>query len=106
MDDDLNTAEAIGVIFEYIKDINMAYENGGDKRSAQDALGALDKILGVLGLVPKDEEIPQEIKEMASRRQEARAKKDFAAADRLRDEILALGFELKDTPEGVKINKR
>lgn len=106
MDDDLNTAEAIGVIFEYIKVANMAFENGGSKKSAEEALAALDRVLDVLGLVPQEEGVPENIKEMAARRQEARARKDFASADALRNEISALGYEIKDTPEGVKINKR
>ncbi len=106
MDDDLNTAEAIGVIFEYIKDVNLAFENGADKKNAQDALIALDKILDVLGITFLQDVIPDEIKELAKKRADARANKDFAAADALRDEISALGYDIKDTPEGVKINKR
>ena len=106
MDDDLNTAEAIGVIFEYIRDINLAFEHGGDKKSAGDALAALDKVLDVLGLVPEEEEIPEEVTELVRQRQAARAARDFAAADALRDKITALGYEVKDTPEGAKINKR
>jgi len=106
MDDDLNTAEAIGVIFEYIRDINLAFEHGGDKKSAEEALAALDKVLDVLGLVPEDVAIPDEVTELVQQRQEARAKKDYAAADELRGKIEALGYEVKDTPEGPKINKR
>lgn len=106
MDDDLNTAGAIGAIFEYIKDINLAFENGGDKKGASEALAALDTILNVLGIVPSEDEIPSEVKELAEKRQAARAAKDFATADALRDQIAELGYELKDTPEGVKINKR
>ncbi len=106
MDDDLNTAEAIGAVFEYIKEINLAFERGGSKKSAAEALSALDNVLGVLGLAPQDESVPESIKEMAAKRQEARARKDFAAADALRAEIAALGYEIKDTAEGVKINKR
>jgi cysteinyl-tRNA synthetase len=106
MDDDLNTAGALGAIFEYIRDINHAFEQGGGARSASEALCALDEALGVLGIAFKAEEIPAEIQELANKRQEARARKDFAAADALRAEILAQGYELKDTPEGVKINKR
>ncbi len=106
MDDDLNTAEAIGAIFEYIKEINLLFENGGSKKGAMAALSALDAVLGVLGLVPREDNIPGEIKELAQKRQEARARKDFTAADELRKEISSLGYELKDTPEGVKINKR
>lgn len=106
MDDDLNTAGAIGAIFEYIRDINLAFEQCGDARSAREALCVLDEVLGVLGISFKDDEIPQQIKDLAQQRQEARARKDYAAGDSLRAEILAQGYELKDTPEGVKINKR
>jgi cysteinyl-tRNA synthetase len=106
MDDDLNTAEAIGAIFEYIKDINIAFENGGSKNSASEALKSLDSVLDVLGLVPREESVPENIKDMAQRRQEARARRDFKAADALRDEIMSLGYEIKDTPEGVKISRR
>jgi cysteinyl-tRNA synthetase len=106
MDDDLNTAEATGAIFEYIRDINQAFEQGGDKKSAGDALAALDKVLDVLGLVPREEAIPDQVLELVKRRQEARANKNYAEADALRDRIAALGYEVKDTPEGPKINKR
>lgn len=106
MDDDLNTAEAIGVVFEYIRDINLAFEHGGDKKSAGEALAALDKVLEVLGLVPEEDTIPEEVTEMVRQRQAARAARDFAAADALRDKIAAMGYEVKDTPDGAKINKR
>ncbi len=106
MDDDLNTAGAIGAIFEYVREINLAFEQGGDASSAKEALCVLDEVLGVLGIEIKEDEIPQRVKELAQQRQEARARKDYAAADALRAEILSLGYELKDTPEGVKINKR
>ena len=106
MDDDLNTAGAIGAIFEYVRDINFTFEQCGDARSAREALCVLDEVLGVLGIEFKEDEIPQRIKDLAQQRQEARARKDYAAADSLRTEVLAQGYELKDTPEGVKINKR
>ncbi len=106
MDDDLNTAEAIGVIFEYIKDINLAFENGGRGKAVNEALSALDRVLDVLGLVPDDDSIPDDILMLAEKRSKARLEKDYAAADKLRDEIETLGYEIKDAPEGVKINKR
>jgi len=106
MDDDLNTAEAIGGIFEYIRDINLAFEDGKGANSAKEALGALDKVLGVLGLVPEDQEISEEIMALVNQRQEARKARNFAEADALRDKITALGYDVKDTPEGVKISKR
>ena len=106
MDDDLNTAGAIGAIFEYIKEVNVAFTDNDGKDTANDALEALDKILGVLGIEPKDDSVPSEIIEMVDMRRQARASKDFAKADELRDKIAALGYEMKDTPEGVKINKK
>jgi cysteinyl-tRNA synthetase len=106
MDDDLNTAEAIGAIFEYIRDINLAFETGGDKKSAEEALDILDRVLGVLGLVPEDEAVPDDVMVLVEQRKAARAAKDYAASDALRERIAALGYEVKDTPEGVKINKR
>lgn len=106
MDDDLNTAGAIGAIFEYIKEVNLAFADNKGKNEAKKALDALDKILDVLGIEPKEDSVPEEILELAEQRQQARKAKDFAKADELRDKITELGFELKDTPEGVKINKR
>ena len=106
MDDDLNTADAIGGIFEYVKELNTLFADGGRQEDAKAALALLDTLLGVLGIQPEEEaEIPQEIFEMAERRKAARAEKNWAEADRLRDEIAARGYELKDTPDGVKINK-
>jgi len=106
MDDDLNTAEAIGVIFEYIRDINLAFEEGKDARSAKEALETLDRVLDVLGLVPDEDVIPDDILALVQQRQQARKERDFAKADALRDQLAALGYELKDTPEGVRISKR
>jgi cysteinyl-tRNA synthetase len=106
MDDDLNTAEAIGMIFEYVHDINLAFEDGKGAKSAKEALEALDKVLGVLGLAPEDEQIPSEILALAEQRQQARQARDFAKSDALRDQLAGLGYELKDTPDGVKISKR
>jgi cysteinyl-tRNA synthetase len=56
--------------------------------------------------VPEDEEVPEEIVALVNQRQEARKARNFAEADALRDKITALGYDLKDTPEGVKISKR
>ncbi len=106
MDDDLNTAGAIGAVFEFIKDVNLAFTDNKGRLNALPALAALDNLLEVLGIKPKDEEVPNEILALAEQRQAARAAKDFAKADELRDKISALGFEIKDTSEGVKINKK
>ena len=106
MDDDLNTADAIGVIFEYIKELNVIFAENKDSKSAESALKVLDELLDVLGLLKEDDEIPENIISMAEQRNEARKNKDYALADKLRDEISSLGYEIKDTPEGIKISKK
>ena len=105
MDDDLNTADAIGVVFELVKELNTAFAEGGDAAEARTLLQGLEELLDVLGLLRAAEEIPQEIIDMANARTEARKAKNWALADQLRDEIKAKGYELKDTPDGVKITK-
>ena len=107
MDDDLNTADAIGGIFEYIKEINTLFESGGRAEDAKAALTELDTLMDVLGILSDETDgaVPEDVREMAEKRQEARAKKNWAEADRLRDEVRTRGYELKDTPDGVKINK-
>ena len=107
MDDDLNTADAIGGIFEHIKEINTLFESGGRAEDAKAALTELDTLMDVLGILSDETggAVPEDVREMAEKRQEARAKKNWAEADRLRDEVRTRGYELKDTPDGVKINK-
>lgn len=105
MDDDLNTAGAIGALFEYVKKINKLFDNGGDKASAQEALKTLDIHLDVLGLLGKQKNvIPEEVLILVEERQEARKQKDWAKSDELRDKIKELGYEIKDTPTGAKIS--
>ncbi len=105
MDDDLNTAEALGVIFEFIREANQLFESSKDADAAAEVLTALDNVLEVLGLLPKEDKIPERVEELVKKRQEARAARDYAAADGIRDQILSLGYTLKDTPDGVKISK-
>ena len=106
MDDDLNTADAIGVIFELVKDANTLFAEGGDADEAKKTLKLLDELLDVLGLLKKEEDdIPEEIKKLAEQRANARTEKNWARADELRDKITAMGYALKDTPQGVKITK-
>lgn len=105
MDDDLNTADAVGVVFEFVKELNTAFAEGGDAQEAGEKLADLEELLDVLGLLRAAADIPEEIQRMAEARAEARKAKNWALADQLRDEIKAKGYELKDTPEGVKITK-
>ncbi|MBQ9942177.1 MAG: cysteine--tRNA ligase [Christensenellaceae bacterium] len=107
MDDDLNTADAIGVIFELVKELNTVYGQGGNAKGAAEGLAVLEELLDVLGLLRQAEEegIPAEVQELVERRTQARKEKNWAVADQLRDQLKEMGYECKDTPEGVKITK-
>ncbi|MGI6160949.1 MAG: cysteine--tRNA ligase [Christensenellales bacterium] len=105
MDDDLNTADAIGVIFDLVRDLNIRFIPGEGAGGAEEALNMLDELTGVLGLKLESDEIPQSIYDMAKKRSEARAAKNWAEADRMRDAIKAEGYVVEDTPDGIKIKK-
>lgn len=106
MDDDLNTADAIGAIFEFIREINIRVAAGITRQSAARALAALKAACAILGVAQREKVvIPDEVRLLADERAKARAGKDWAASDRLRDQIQALGFSVEDTREGQKIGK-
>jgi len=105
MDDDLNTADAISAVFELIRDINTDSKQGASAAFAKQAWQLLDELTGVLGLLRTSEEAPleQDIQSLIDERQQARAQKDFARADAIRDELAARGITIKDTPQGVQV---
>jgi cysteinyl-tRNA synthetase len=106
MDDDLNTADALGGIFEMVKEFNLYFTANNSKAAAKESLAALDKLLAVMGLIQKeDDTLPEEVVKLLNERMDARKQKDFKKSDELRDAIKAQGYEVKDTPEGPKITK-
>ena len=108
MDDDLNTADAISAIFEMVTVINTELRGGASKAFSKEALAKLKELTDVLGLLKdqeKDNELGADIEALVAERQEARANKDFARADEIRDQLKAMGITLKDTPQGVQIIK-
>ena len=107
MDDDLNSADAITDIFNLVRQVNTSAQEG--KVSSDMLKQARDKIVeltGVLGiLLDLEDEIPEEILDLANKRAEAKKAKDYAEADRIRDEIQSKGYNVKDVPGGFKIEK-
>ncbi|MDD6269012.1 MAG: cysteine--tRNA ligase [Oscillospiraceae bacterium] len=109
MDEDLNTADAVTALFELARDLNkMSADNTVSKEQLTAGAELFDQITEVLGILynrKKADEIPAEVKELAEKRAAARKAKDFAEADRLRDEIAALGWQIKETRQGTEITK-
>ncbi len=104
MDDDLNTADAIGVLFEFVREINSHFAQSTDKAEARAALATLLELSGVLGLLGKrNDAVPAEIQKLADDRALARKNRDWASSDRLRDEIKAKGWLVEDTKDGQKL---
>ena len=104
MDDDLNTADAISVIFELIKYTNINVTNDTPKATVDKALSTVEKLCDVLGIITEKEEelLDSDIEALINERQEARKAKDFAKADEIRNKLADMGITLLDTREGVK----
>ncbi len=105
MDDDLNTADAVSVIFELVREINTLTSENEDAALAEQCLSILRELLDVLGLWKEEDKIPEEILALAEQRAEARAQKNWALADEIRDTLKQKGYEIKDGADGMKINK-
>ncbi|HNR94271.1 MAG TPA: cysteine--tRNA ligase, partial [Kiritimatiellia bacterium] len=77
--------------------------SAGEARRTLDEMARLDRVLGFL--TAAEDEIPAEVTALVEARKQARAEKNWAASDRIRDELAALGWTVKDTPEGPKLRK-
>ncbi len=105
MDDDLNTADGISAVFELVRDCNLMIANGQPTEgSCRAALGLFNELTEVLGLVynRQDGGDDAEIEAMIEQRKQARAEKNWAESDRIRDELKAMGIVVEDTPQGMK----
>ena len=106
MEDDLNTADALSALFDLARDINTSL-NAATAPSKELCTWAMDlfmELAGILGLLYKKKEnsLDQEIEDLIARRTQARKEKDWATADKIRDELKARHIVLEDTPQGVK----
>ncbi len=103
MDDDLNTARATGALFTLARDINSFIAKGPKKDSLQKAYDTFMELAGVLGILYRREEGDEDsaIEALLEERKAARANKDFARADAIRDELFEKGIAIEDTREGT-----
>jgi cysteinyl-tRNA synthetase len=105
LDDDLNISAALAAVFETLRLTNRRMDEGAiSPTEARTLLNWLDGVNSVLALEPEAEKIPEVVEGLLVRRAEARASKDWKLSDTLRDEILAIGWMVKDTKDGQKLS--
>ncbi|HEQ9666362.1 cysteine--tRNA ligase [Streptococcus pyogenes] len=95
MDDDFNTANGITVVFDMAKWINSG-------SYTEPVKSAFEKMLAVFGIIFEEEVLEVDIEALIAKRQEARANRDFAIADAIRDQLASQGIKLLDTKDGVR----
>jgi cysteinyl-tRNA synthetase len=109
MNDDANTAKAIGHLFDLAREVNRAGE-AGDAREARTGAQALRRLGGLIGLfwtAPRAEESawPAEVEELVARREAARKSRNFKESDEIRDRLKALGVAVEDSAAGPRIKR-
>lgn len=103
MEDDLNTADAVAAVFELARALNIHLQEERSAQWLEGARGLLMELCGVLGILGREKAaLDQEIEALIAARQAARASKNWAESDRIRDLLKSRGIQLEDTPQGVK----
>ena len=107
MDDDLNTADAVGAIFDLVRLVNTNLDGNSPKALIEKADSILTTLTDVLGLQKKQDgdSLPEEIQTLLEARAAARKSKNWAESDRLREAIKAAGWAVEDTAQGQKVKK-
>jgi cysteinyl-tRNA synthetase len=110
MNDDLNTAEALGAVFEYIRDANSAMDSGefraGNIKAALELLAIFDSIFQVLEPAATEGLPDSEVEALVAERTAAKKGKNFARADQIREQLLAQGIILEDTKTGIRWKRK
>lgn len=104
MDDDFNTADAVSELFEIVRELNSFIATNPTKQAAKragDVFLELGNLLGFIGEIKADPETTEKIESLIARRNEAKAAKDYALADEIRNELTAMGVILQDTKNGT-----
>jgi len=108
--DDLNTARALGVVFDLVRKMNASIDNGTmtscDAVAIHTFLNEIDCILGVMVSDEKKEDLSGQIEELIEKREQARKDKNFEEADRIRDQLQEQGIVIEDTRDGIRWRKQ
>jgi cysteinyl-tRNA synthetase len=107
--EDLETPKALGALYTAAAEVDRKRRQGMKAAEAVEELGAMERILGVLGVAPyfeKDVEIPPEMQKLAKAREAARKAKEWGESDRLRDELAKAGWEVRDGAEGWRLVRK
>lgn len=107
MDDDFNTADAISTIFDMVREINSNVTSESSKELVNQCLEIIRELGSVLGILQKSTKgsLEEEIENLIEQRQKARKERDFALADKIRDDLKERGIVLEDTAQGVRWKK-
>jgi cysteinyl-tRNA synthetase len=116
MDDDFNSAGAIGALFDLVRNYYKLVDDSGETvnkdheglSQLKDAIVTFDKILGLFatGVPTATEEIPADVAALVEERRQARQDRDFEKADALRDQVTALGYIIEDRPDGQRVRRK
>ena len=108
MDDDFNTADAISVIFDLVKDINIKVNINSSVNVIEKSIALLRELGAPLGILQKEisNSLEEEVENLIAERQKARQEKNWALADEIRDKLKAMDIILEDTPQGVRWSKK
>lgn len=108
MDDDLNTAQALAAVFNWVRDLNTALTDGRlQQDDRQLALETMEKFNQVLDLWSSEEdELDDKIRGLIEQRTQARRSRNFTLADQIRDQVAQLGYVIEDTKDGVRWKKK
>jgi cysteinyl-tRNA synthetase len=106
MDDDLNTADAIGALFDIVRESNISLSGSSSALAIKTAQNALMQACDILGIMTnKSADVPYGILQLAEERIRSRKEKDWKRCDAIRDQIKAQGYIIEDTPQGQKVRK-
>ena len=107
MDDDLNTADAMGALFEIVREANVGLNAESSKEAVEKTLSTLLELCDVLGLLARKQEdgLPEDVQRLADERAQARKERNWKRSDELREQLRAAGYSVEDTPQGQKLTR-